>query len=140
MIRRHRRATQPVDINVGSRIRARRTHMGLTQEELAASLGISNQQVQKYETGANRVSAARLFELAQLMNVELGYFFEGVGPLESASPVAHAGKNRMAIDLVRNFLAIGSVEKRAALANLVKVLKEHCPGSEEGDVSYGTKS
>ncbi len=68
----------PVDLHVGKRVKEIRTMRGLTQSNVADMLGISFQQLQKYETGANRVSASRMFELAQLLKVPPAYFFEGL--------------------------------------------------------------
>ena len=120
-----RQSRQPrrVDDHVGARIRLRRTMLGMTQEQLAAALGISYQQVQKYETGANRVSAGRLFEISQRLGVDIAYFFEGLDPTTVRKELPHGGRNRIAIDLVRNFLEIANEEQRSALANLVKTLK-----------------
>src|ERR671914_368567 len=85
---RHRRApgsvridmggTRRIDQHVGERIRARRAELGLTQEQLAQALQVSYQQVQKYETGANRISAGRIFEISRKLDVTVGYFFEGL--------------------------------------------------------------
>lgn len=68
----------PVDIHVGKRIKEIRTVRGLTQSNVADHLGISFQQLQKYETGANRVSASRMFELSKLLNITPAFFFEGL--------------------------------------------------------------
>ncbi len=73
-----------VDEHVGDRIRVRRTLLGMNQEKLGEALGLSFQQVQKYEKGANRVSASRLFQLAKIFNVPVSYFFENV-PVDAAS-------------------------------------------------------
>ena len=118
-----RRLTRRVDDHVGSRIRMRRTLLGMTQEQLAAALNISYQQIQKYETGTNRVSAGRLFEIAERMGVGVSFFFEGLDPNMMPKGMPHGGRNRVAIDLVRNFLEIADEDQRTALANLVKTLK-----------------
>ena len=68
----------PVDIHVGKRVKEIRTIRGLTQSNVADLLGISFQQLQKYETGANRVSASRMFEIAKLLDVSPSFFFEGI--------------------------------------------------------------
>lgn len=68
----------PVDIHVGKRIKEIRTVRGMTQSNVAEHLGISFQQLQKYETGANRVSASRMFELSKLLNITPAFFFEGL--------------------------------------------------------------
>lgn len=120
---RHHRLSRRIDDHVGARIRLRRTLVGMTQEELAASLAISYQQIQKYETGANRVSAGRLFEIAGRLGVSVGYFYEGLDPDLVPKALPHGGRNRVAIDLVRNFLEISDEDQRSALANLVKTLK-----------------
>ncbi len=111
-----------VDDHVGERIRERRTMMGLTQENLANALQISYQQVQKYETGANRVSAGRLYEMAQRLEVEVSFFFEGLEPTSQREPMEHGGNNRSTIELVRNFTEIGDSSVRSAVSGLIKTL------------------
>ncbi|MCP5433244.1 MAG: helix-turn-helix transcriptional regulator [Alphaproteobacteria bacterium] len=96
--------------------------MGLTQEQLAAALNISYQQVQKYETGANRVSAGRLYEISRKLEVDVGFFFEGLDPDPSAGPMPHGGRNRAMIELVRNFSEIQDAHIRSAVSSLVKSL------------------
>lgn len=110
---------------MGERIRLRRTELGLTQEQLAEALEVSYQQVQKYETGANRISAGRIFELARKLGVDIGFFFEGMGSgAEPAAPLEHGGRHRSAIELVRKFAQIDDPEVRAAIAGLVKTIVE----------------
>ncbi|MBI1238415.1 MAG: helix-turn-helix domain-containing protein [Alphaproteobacteria bacterium] len=116
------RLAKRVDEHVGERIRQRRTMLGYTQEQLAGALNISYQQVQKYETGANRVSAGRLYEIASHLDIDMGYFFEGLAPTARSGPMPHGGRNRTTIELVRNFADIGDGELRNALSSLVKVL------------------
>ena len=118
--------TRAIDQHVGERIRLRRTERGLTQEQLAAALEISYQQIQKYETGANRISAGRVFEIARTLEVTVGYFFEGLeGDQEAlALPLEHGGRQRSAIELVRKFAQIRDPEVRAAVAGLVKTIVE----------------
>ena len=72
------RSFNPVDINVGKRLRKRRVELGMTQLAIGEILGLSFQQIQKYESGANRVSASRLFDISKSLDVEVGYFFCGV--------------------------------------------------------------
>ena len=67
-----------VDVHVGKRVRLRRTLMGMSQEQLGASLNITFQQVQKYERGTNRISASRLYELGRILDVQVSYFYEGM--------------------------------------------------------------
>ncbi len=70
----------PIDIHVGSRIRLRRTLLGMSQEKLAEAIGLTFQQVQKYERGANRVGSSRLFDLSRVLNVPVAYFFDEMAP------------------------------------------------------------
>ena len=72
------RLPNPVDLHVGSRIRLRRKILGVSQERLAESLGLTFQQVQKYERGSNRVSASKLYEIAASLQTQIAYFFEGL--------------------------------------------------------------
>jgi transcriptional regulator with XRE-family HTH domain len=112
-----------VDHHVGERIRLRRTELGLTQEQLAEALDVSYQQVQKYETGANRISAGRIFEIARKLRVDISYLFDGL-PMDDAPslPPEHGGRNRAAIELVRKFALIDDAEVRSAIAGLVKTI------------------
>ena len=71
-------APNPVDVHVGSQLRLRRTLLGLSQERLADELGITFQQVQKYEKGLNRIGASRLWDLAQVLGVSVAYFYENI--------------------------------------------------------------
>lgn len=116
--------TRPIDQHVGERIRLRRTERGLTQEQVAEALEVSYQQVQKYETGANRISAGRIWEIARKLDVEIGYFFAGLANGETPAPLEHGGRQRSAIELVRKFAQIEDPEVRAAIAGLVKTIVE----------------
>jgi transcriptional regulator with XRE-family HTH domain len=114
--------TKRIDAHVGERIRLRRTELGLTQEQLAEALDVSYQQVQKYETGANRVSAGRILEIAHKLSVDVGYFFDGLSDHDPSLPLEHGGRQRAAIELVRKFGQIKDPEVRAAIAGLVKTI------------------
>lgn len=120
-----------IDRHVGERIRRRRTMLGYTQEQLAAALEISYQQVQKYETGANRVSAGRLYQIAQRLEVSISHFFEGLDQFDghTAADPPH-GSNRATIELVRNFTGIADASVRTAVTGLVKAL---CERGQDGD-------
>ncbi len=87
------RGPNPVDVHVGQRIRARRKALGVSQERLAGELGLTFQQVQKYERGANRVSASKLWEIARALGSDLSSFFEGLNPTtgvaEPSTPFTH---------------------------------------------------
>ena len=114
-----------IDEHVGERIRQRRTVLGLTQEQLSQSLNISYQQLQKYETAANRVSAGRLFEIANKLDVDISFFFDGLKPGARDEPMPHGGRNRIALDLVKNFMDIQDPSIRSAVESLVKSLSEN---------------
>jgi transcriptional regulator with XRE-family HTH domain len=114
-----------VDAHVGERVRKRRTELGLTQEHLAVALEISYQQVQKYETGANRISAGRLYQIGRKLGVEMAYFFEGLEEgveVAAIKPLAHGGGNRSTIEIARNFGEISDPDVRSALNGLIKSL------------------
>lgn len=76
----------PVDVHVGQRLRQRRTLMGVSQEKLAESLGVTFQQVQKYERGTNRIGASRLYDIGRMLEVSVAYFFEELSKPPAASP------------------------------------------------------
>lgn len=122
---------QHISDHIGARIRARRTELGITQEQLAAALGVSYQQVQKYETAANRISAGRLYALARACHVDTSYFFDGLEGATTVSGLPHGGTNRTAIDLVRNFLALEDDALRGAVAGLLKALREQHDGGAD---------
>ncbi len=114
----------PVDAHVGKRIRHRRWMIGVTQQQLAEKVGIKFQQIQKYETGMNRVSASRLWDIAESLGVTIAFFFEG---LTAGVQVANAGSDIMAdkeaLDLVRSYYAIPEAQRRR-LFDLARVLSE----------------
>ena len=86
-----------VDAHVGGRIRDRRTSLGLTQEHLANALNLSYQQVQKYETGANRVSAGRLYEISKILQSDVSLFFDDLEELAEIQHLGHGGRDRSTI-------------------------------------------
>ncbi|MFD0979059.1 helix-turn-helix domain-containing protein [Tropicimonas aquimaris] len=114
--------THPVDIHVGKRIRHRRWLTGMTQQQLAEKVGIKFQQIQKYETGANRVSASRLWDIAVALSVPVSSFFEG---MERTADEAFAGtdvmSDREALELLRSYYAIPENQRRR-LFDLARVL------------------
>ena len=109
-----------VDAHVGGRIRDRRTDLGLTQEHLANALNLSYQQVQKYETGANRVSAGRLYEISKILQSDVSLFFHDLDESAETQHLDHGGRNRSTIELVQNFGSIKSPTIRFAVSSLVK--------------------
>ncbi len=120
-----RRATD-VDDHVGRRIRQGRLEIGQSQNELADALGVSFQQVQKYENGTNRVSAGRLYAAAQHLGVTFDYFFEGVElPAARRPNLDLPFKNdKQVIALVRKFIQISDDGARSALVRLVGAMAE----------------
>ena len=113
----------PVDIHVGKRIRHRRWMVGMTQQQLAEQVGIKFQQIQKYETGMNRVSASRLWEIAAAMEVPVSFFFEGLegGAATGAALPGDVLADKEALELVRSFYAIPENQRRQ-LFELARVL------------------
>lgn len=119
----------PVDIAVGNRLRGRRILMGMSQEGLGDELGITFQQVQKYEKGANRISASRLADISKILDVEPGYFFEDVTggkPSGKTRSVASAESDplnkRETLELVRAYYRIGDPNVRHEIAALIRSL------------------
>jgi transcriptional regulator with XRE-family HTH domain len=107
---------------IGERIRRRRVELGLTQDQLAYRLGLSYQQIQKYERGANRISASRLYTLARWLDVAPGYFFVDLeAPPESPE---HGGRDRPGIEVARNYLAVRDEGVRTAVAGLLRTVVE----------------
>ncbi len=114
----------PVDIHVGKRIRHRRWMIGMTQQQLADKVGIKFQQIQKYETGMNRVSASRLWDIAETLGVEISFFFEGLSENAATTPArADILADKEALDLVRSYYAIPEAQRRR-LFDLARVLSE----------------
>ena len=97
-------AYNPVDVYVGTRLRAQRVQEGLSQEELADAIGITFQQLQKYESGQNRISASRLYDLSQVLGVDLNYFVDGMDEAtQRKSPAQiHRGKSTQSVERAIN--------------------------------------
>jgi transcriptional regulator with XRE-family HTH domain len=119
----------PIDIHVGTRLRLRRTLLGLSQETLGEAVGITFQQLQKYERGANRISASRLYNLSQVLGVPVSFFFETLPQAESPSgaPAPEAEEmsdmaRRETLELVRAYYRINDPAIRRRAFDLVKAL------------------
>jgi transcriptional regulator with XRE-family HTH domain len=130
------RKANAIDAHVGMRLRLRRTLLGIRQEDLAQMLGITFQQVQKYESGDNRVSASRLFQLSVLLDVPIAWFFDGAslapttneagsrpGKISEISLAEAGGKKDLAL-LCRYFEAIGDPRLRRKLVAIARVLAD----------------
>lgn len=118
----------PVDVHVGKRIRHRRWMLGMTQQQLAEAVGIKFQQIQKYETGTNRVSASRLWDVAHALDVSISFFFEGLDQQANGATdmPEELLENREAMHLVRAYYAIPENQRRR-LVDLARVLGETSP-------------
>ena len=119
-----------IDRIVGQRLRWRRRELKLTQEQLGEKLGLTFQQVQKYEKGVNRISAGRLFEIAQALGITITYFYEGVDEMLEASPTMTIQENDSppalpiidgeAMELVKAFQQIGDKSLRRSLLETIR--------------------
>ncbi|MEL6639938.1 MAG: helix-turn-helix transcriptional regulator [Pseudomonadota bacterium] len=120
--------SHPVDVHVGKRIRHRRWMSGTTQQQLAERVGIKFQQIQKYETGMNRVSASRLWDIANVLEVPVSFFFEGMENADlvegdAANMPADIMTDKEALELLRSYYAIPENQRRR-LFDLARVLSE----------------
>jgi transcriptional regulator with XRE-family HTH domain len=135
------RRANPIDIHVGSRVRFRRMLLGMSQEKLGEKLGLTFQQVQKYEKGINRIGASRLFDLAQVLGVSVQFFYDDaplpeVRTLEAEATAATNGhhgpadehsiveflRSRDGLELNRAFVRISDIKARRAIVDLVRSL------------------
>lgn len=113
----------PVDRHVGLRIRIRRKEVGVSQERLAEALGITFQQVQKYERGANRVSASKLWEIARALNTGVGYFYEGLGEGEPSPSRAGSQDFMLSSEGLELMAAFPRIEKSSLRRKLVDLVR-----------------
>ena len=122
----------PVDIHVGGRIRLRRTLLGMSQSKLGEGINLTFQQIQKYERGINRVGASRLYQLSQVLNVPVSFFFDDM-PLEVSGAAPGLGKTpgplggdmlskRETLELIRAYHRISDASVRRRVYDLVKSL------------------
>jgi transcriptional regulator with XRE-family HTH domain len=114
-----RSRAQDIDRHVGGRMRERRVMLGLTQQQLAELIGVTYQQAHKYEKGINRVAAGRLYTIARVLGVDVGYFFEGIGDEGDFKPTP---QQRMLLELARNFVAVSNRRQQEALCSLTRAL------------------
>jgi transcriptional regulator with XRE-family HTH domain len=108
------------DHHVGARIRERRVMLGLSQQQLAQMIGVTYQQAHKYERGLNRISAGRLYEIAQVLSVPVSWFFEGLS--SPTGGVEMTQRQRMCLELARNFAAIDNERHQEALSQMARAL------------------
>jgi len=127
----------PVDIHVGARVRLRRTLLGMSQEKLGEAIGLTFQQIQKYERGANRIGSSRLYDLSRVLDVPVSFFFEDMPDIVAASspaqirglaeaPMEYSGADPMAkretLELVRAYYRIRDPQVRKRLFEMAKTL------------------
>jgi transcriptional regulator with XRE-family HTH domain len=127
-----KKQANPIDIQVGNRVRIRRMLIGMSQEKLGDLLGLTFQQVQKYEKGVNRIGAGRLFEVSRILNVPVDFFYEGANTAsppgmsepESAPPVMEFMSSGEGLQLSLAFMKIKDAKVRKRVLDLVKSLAE----------------
>jgi len=127
----------PVDVHVGRRLRLKRTIMGLSQEAVGKEIGVTFQQIQKYERGINRMGASRLYDFAKVLRVPIQYFFEGFGDYASEEVNAYAlgeppaqqfehepVNNRETLEVMRAYYRIKNPAVRKRIIDLIKAIAE----------------
>ena len=123
-----KKQTNPIDIQVGNRVRIRRMLIGMSQEKLGDLLGLTFQQVQKYEKGVNRIGAGRLYEVSRILNVPVDFFYEGVAASgqesEGTPPVMEFVSSGEGLQLALAFMKIKDVRVRKRMLDLIKSLAE----------------
>ncbi|GBE42494.1 helix-turn-helix protein [bacterium BMS3Bbin10] len=128
-----KKSPNPIDVHVGSRVRLRRMLVGLSQEKLGRSMGLTFQQIQKYEKGLNRIGASRLYKLSQILNVPVGFFYEGMNQVEGSASPGMAEENteaflyeflntRDGLELNRAFVKVSDASIRKSVIDLVRSL------------------
>jgi transcriptional regulator with XRE-family HTH domain len=139
------RKPNPMDIHVGSRVRLRRMVIGMSQEKLGEKMGLTFQQIQKYEKGTNRIGASRLFQLSQIMDVPVQFFFEDAPAAYTNRSPAMAGfseskteaflldflNSRDGLELNRAFVKITDPKVRKRVVELVRALSEEVTGAAD---------
>mgnify|MGYP000571999161 CR=1 FL=1 len=118
---------QDIDKHVGGRIRERRILLGYTQQQMASLIGVTYQQAHKYERGINRISAGRLYSIAAALNVPISYFFDDLAPTDGTTS---SPRQRMCLEMARNFSLIENERYQDALSNLARALRD--PSSKSG--------
>jgi transcriptional regulator with XRE-family HTH domain len=121
-----KKSPNPIDKHVGARVRLRRTPVGMSQERLGDALGLTFQQVQKYEKGTNRIGASRLHDIAAVLGVEVEFFFQGLEARPDADPARASMNAFMALPesnrLMQNFVRLQDEEARRRVTDLIEWL------------------
>ena len=132
-----KRKPNPIDVHVGSRVRLRRTMIGMSQEKLGDALGITFQQIQKYEKGANRIGASRLQQISKVLGTPISFFFEDAPGGTESSGMAEGNSTNYVVDFLssseglqlnRAFVKIGDPKVRRKLIELPKALADEDDG------------
>jgi transcriptional regulator with XRE-family HTH domain len=131
------RQVKYIDVHVGRRLRQQRSYLGLSQEKLAQAVGLTFQQVQKYERGANRIAASRLYQFSKALSVPITYFYEGLennlGFAEDNQMYrAHPVDNAETRELLRAYHRIRNVKMRKKLLDMAKLLADQEDHEEKG--------
>ena len=114
--------TERIDKIIGRKIHELRISMGLSRQQLSGKIGVTHQQLQKYEKGTNRISAGRLAAIAKALNKPVSFFFDGIDKNDNILPTQH---QRMCIEVSRNFLRIKNPMHQNAINLLVRTLAEN---------------
>jgi transcriptional regulator with XRE-family HTH domain len=137
MIPRKEHQPHPIDVYVGGRMRLRRIQLGLSQGALASKIGVSFQAVQKYESGDIRISASRLYDVAQVLEVSPAFFFEGYPDgivaknlAQDVAPISETFDRREVMSLIRGYYGIRDPQLQADILRLISKLG-HRPEEEE---------
>jgi transcriptional regulator with XRE-family HTH domain len=123
-----KKSPHPVDVHVGARVRVRRQMLGITQDKLGEELGLTFQQVQKYEKGANRIGASRVFEIARALDVPVQYFFDGLngaepsGLSEEEAEFMRVMHSPEGLEICRSFAEIKDPRVKKRVLDLVRTL------------------
>ena len=112
----------PIDVHVGRRVRLRRTLLGMSQPQLGEKLGLTFQQIQKYERDANRISASRLYQLSRILGVRVPYFFDGLDEGAKAWSPDDIMLKRETLEFVRAYYRIGKPAARKRLFAMTKIM------------------
>jgi len=132
----NQRSANSVDSHVGSRVRLRRLELGLSQEKLAEQLGITFQQVQKYERGTNRIGASRLHQIALVLQTPITYFFEGASEtpgngVQETSPLSQALGDPATVRLVRAFASITDTQLKQKAVGIIEAIADTAAVTEK---------
>ena len=129
---------QDVDRHVGIRMRERRIMLGLTQQQMAELIGVTYQQAHKYEKGINRIAGGRLYQIAQALGVDVGYFYDGLGG--NGASFKPSQQQRLLLELARGFIALPSRKHQEAICSLVRALADPNVAAEPDALEVGPEA